>query len=213
MWTSESTFSCFFSESIGDNTTVQLSKIHFTEEKVVFFAILIFHLPRLPAQSSSRKIMSTECPLSIPLSKGPFPFLPIPSGLFTIQHFNFAIYLTSLSNRYSENIRSVFLNLFANKKNFWCFLVFCLLCWEKRKTWFTSLVTWITRERVCDYHEDTWAERKLELGAGREALSLSHPLSPFPASLSGLSAYLLLLLHLYRCPHPSPIQYFICFLK
>ena len=135
MWTSESTFSCFFSESIGDNTMVQLSEIHFTEEKVVFSAILIFHLPRLPAQSSSRKIMSTECPLSIPLSKGPFPFLPIPSGLFTIQHFNFVIYLTSLSNRYSENIMSVFLNLFANKKNFWCFLVFCLLCWEKRKTW------------------------------------------------------------------------------
>ena len=143
MWTSESTFSCFFSESKGDNTTVQLSEIHFTEEKIVLFAILIFHLPRLPAQSSSRKIMSTECPLSIPLSKGPFPFLPIPSGLFTIQHFNFVIYLTSLSNRYSENIMSVFLNLFANsafahpyhliRGRLWCFSEIALLwCWLEK---------------------------------------------------------------------------------
>lgn len=117
-----------------------------------------------------------------------FKLLPIPSGLFTIQHFSFCYLFNLIKQQVLRKYYVIIPELICKSKNFGYFLVFCLLYREKRKTWFTSLVTWDARERVCDYREDTWAEWKLELGAGREALSLSHPhlIPSQPLSLASL---------------------------
>lgn len=83
--------------------------------------------------------------------------------------------------------------------------MFCLLCWEKRKTWLTSLVTWITRESVwLSWRYMGWT--KTGAGGREEGTVLPSSRSSFLDSLSGSSAYLLFLLHLYGCSHPSPIQ-------